>query len=76
MPILRDWKCEWGHVFESMEENPSCPEIVPGCGEDECPCKETCGGASHRLPVGTKSYKIKGDNSASITPKKHRGEEK
>lgn len=30
----------------------------------------------HRVLTTHKSYSIKGDNSASVTPKKHRGEAK
>ena len=75
MPVLRDFKCDdCAHEFESQEDKPLCPRnlafdlnpgrlIMPG---------ETCGGLTHPLPVGTKSYTIKGDNSASVTPKKHR----
>jgi hypothetical protein len=64
MPVLKDYKCDdCGHEFESMEVKPLCSNIRDG---------HECGGLTYALPVGTKSYKIKGDNSASVTPKKHR----
>ena len=72
MPVLRDYKCDdCGHEFESMEFKPLCPNLL----DDDSVLGATCGGLTYALPVGTKSYKIKGDNSASITPKKHRGEQ-
>ena len=68
MPVMKDYKCDdCGHEFESMAHKPLCPNVLNG---------SECDGLTYALPVGTKSYKIKGDNSASITPKKHRGKEK
>lgn len=64
MPILRDWKCrDCQLVFEadSSTQNGFCL----------CP---DCQGAADVLPVATKSYSIKGDNSASVTPRKHKNE--
>jgi hypothetical protein len=76
MPVLRDWKCgECGYQFESMEDMPLCPFPIPACPSDECHCVESCGALADRVPVATKTYKIRGDNSASVTPKKHRSSE-
>lgn len=63
MPVMRDYQCggeSCARVFElcaDLHEKVTCPG---------------CGALAFRLPVGTRSYKIKGDNSASVTPKKHR----
>jgi putative FmdB family regulatory protein len=63
MPVLKDFEClDCDHKFEAMSASQTEPVICPNCGR----------GRVIALPVGTKSYKIKGDNSASVTPKKHR----
>ena len=62
MPLY-DYRCsKCKHEFEiirpaHLTTRPLCPE---------------CKGSADKMPVGTKSYSIKGDNSASVTPKKHR----
>jgi|WetSurMetagenome_2_1015567.scaffolds.fasta_scaffold06944_7 hypothetical protein len=71
MPVMRDWKCDdCDYEFESMEDKPLCPRMMSGQFQGD---SFSCDGLTHALPVGTKSYKIKGDNSSSITPKKHAG---
>lgn len=67
MAVMRDWKCDsCNHVFEERHDL-NAPEGPPLCHR----CYSNLVSA---LPVGTKSYKINGDNSASITPKKHAGQ--
>ena len=62
MPLY-DYKCEeCSHVFEAIthlfDEKVSCPE---------------CDSMAKRVGTGQiRSYKIKGNNSASVTPKKFR----
>lgn len=63
MPIY-DFKCPFcGHEFESISQ----PWEPVQCVE----CKRQ---GMEKKPTAFGTYKIKGDNSASVTPKRHRGE--
>lgn len=64
MPII-GYKCKaCENDFDEIMKHP-----VP----DEVPCPK-CGGASYKQLSTMGHYSIKGNNSASITPKKYRGE--
>ena len=67
MAVLRDYKCSNPDCGREFEFSAALDDFV------HCP-GEGCGWLALRLPVGTKSYRVQGDNSASVTPKKHRGE--
>lgn len=63
MPIY-DFACRLcGHHFESISY-PNEPVQCPNCKRREV----------DRQPAVIATYKIRGDNSASVTPKRHRGE--
>jgi putative FmdB family regulatory protein len=66
MSPIYDLTClECGHMFEQIEKNPEEAKQV-GCPR----CR------SGELQLGFTSfghYKIEGNNSASVTPKKYRG---
>lgn len=66
MAILRDYRCDNKNcIAVTFEASAKTGETVL------CPgCKQPAAAA----PVATKNYAIKGDNSASVTPKKHRKE--
>ena len=69
MPVLRDFECanencrNFGEAFETMAN----AEDIVLCSACECRARP--------IPVASKSYKIKGANDSSITPKKHAGVE-
>ncbi len=66
MAVARDYHCT----------NPSCEKkdqvFEHFTAVDEIVSCSGCGWTATALPVATKSYTIQGDNSASITPKRHR----
>lgn len=67
MPII-GYECKvCGKAFDTIEKQGAVPDWHP------CPA-EGCQGTADRVLTFAGHYSIKGNNSASITPKKYRGE--
>jgi hypothetical protein len=65
MAVLKDFACrDCSYLFEEMVNS-----------DKETLFCVRCGGLALPLAVASKSYKIRGANDASITPKKHSAKE-